>query len=82
MELSPGLHTVGSIDVEATACAARKLGYKVFVLPAKGIVDKRTFFHAVYDQFPLDPEPPGPPRPSSSQGWGLSAQSEGAFGLG
>lgn len=55
MELKPGLQRVGVLNVEATRQQAEQAGFTAFVLPARGIVDRESFFNAVRSTFPLDP---------------------------
>jgi RNAse (barnase) inhibitor barstar len=55
MELKPGLHRTGVLDIEATRCQAEHAGYTMFVLPAEHIVDRASFFDAIRATFPLDP---------------------------
>jgi hypothetical protein len=55
MELKPGLHRFGALDVEAIRHQAEQAGYTTFVLPAKGIIDRTSFFDAIRATFPLDP---------------------------
>lgn len=55
MELKPGLHRTGALDIEATRREAEQTGFTTFVLPAMGIVDRASFFDAVRATFPLDP---------------------------
>src|SRR5688572_24842285 len=59
MELKPGLHRTGALDVEATRRQAEEEGFTTFVLPAVGIVDRPSFFDAVRTTFPLEPLLPG-----------------------
>lgn len=55
MELKPGLQRTGVLDVKATRRQAEEAGFTTFVLPAKNIVDRASFFDAVRATFPLDP---------------------------
>lgn len=55
MEIKPGLQRTGVLDVEAARSQAQQAGFTTFVLPAKGIVDRASFFDAVRATFPLDP---------------------------
>lgn len=55
MEIKPGLHRTGVLDVEATRRQAEEMGYATFVLPDTGIIDRASFFDAVRTTFRLDP---------------------------
>jgi hypothetical protein len=55
MEIKPGLHRPGVLDVEETRRQAEAAGYMTFVLPETGILDRASFFDAVRATFPLDP---------------------------
>lgn len=55
MEIKPGLHRIGAMDMQATRHQAEQAGYTVFMFPEKGIVDRESFFEAVRTTFPLDP---------------------------
>lgn len=55
MEIKPGLHRTGALDVDATQRQVEQAGYTTFVLPKTGIVDRASFFDAVRATFPLDP---------------------------
>ncbi len=77
MELRPGLVRTATLDVEATRRQASQAGYTTFVLPAKGIVDRVSFFDAVRATFPLDPPLVG------SRSWDAMSDSlwEGLYAL-
>jgi hypothetical protein len=55
MKLKPGLTRTKKLDVESTRRQAERAGYTTFVLPAKGITDRVSFFDAVRATLPLDP---------------------------
>jgi hypothetical protein len=55
MELKPGLIRTKRLDVESTRHLAERAGYTTFVLPAKGVTDRASFFDAVRATLPLDP---------------------------
>lgn len=55
IDLKPGLHRTGPIDIDAVRRRAEQDGFATFVLPITGIVDKPSFFSAVRATFPLDP---------------------------
>lgn len=55
MNLKPGLHRTGALDVVTTRRQAEHVGFTVFVLPETGVVDRASFFDAVRATLPLDP---------------------------
>lgn len=54
MEIKPGLHRTGTLDVDSTRRELDHAGYFTFVMPS-GIGDGTAFFDAVRTTFPLDP---------------------------
>jgi hypothetical protein len=55
MEIKPGLHRIGTLNVEEIRRHAERAGFFTFVLPASGISDRASFNDAVRATFPLDP---------------------------
>lgn len=55
MDFKPGLQRTKALDLEATKRKAEQAGFTTFVLPARAVVDRASFFDAIRATFPLDP---------------------------
>ena len=77
MDLRPGIARTAQFDVQAVRCRASEAGYATFVLPADGVVDRESFFHAIRATLPLDPPLTG------SRSWDAMSDSlwEGLYAL-